>query len=343
MSSFVWGSEETQYFNKLTPEHVLEAVEKLNFKTTGRVMQLNSMENRVYEVEIELDEEPESISENFKIIKFYRPGRWSKEQIQEEHDFLWDLKDQEIPAIAPVKFENQTLFENEQGLYFTLFPKQGGRECDEWTNSLLEQMGRLLARLHNVGATKKAGHRIKLDIENYGEKNLEFLLQSGKIPNEYAAHYENLANQIFKISSSLFEGVGYQRVHGDCHHGNVLLGSTGPFLIDFDDMVQGPKVQDIWMIIPGRDDYSIRQRNILVDAYLSMGDFNLRELKLIESLRALRMIHFSSWIAHRYEDEAFKRAFPTYGSSQYWEKELHDLREQISHIQDNLDQMNYNY
>ncbi|MCO4753846.1 MAG: serine/threonine protein kinase [Bacteriovoracaceae bacterium] len=344
MSSFVWGAEETQYFNTLTPEHVLEAVETFGFQTTGRVMQLNSMENRVYEVEIELDEEPESPSEKFKVVKFYRPGRWNKDQIKEEHEFLWDLNEREIPAIAPLKTKDgQTLLENTQGLFFALFPKQGGRQCDEWTDPLLEQMGRLLARLHSTGAAKKAQHRVKLDIENYGEKNLEFLLQSNKLPKEYSAHYENLAKQIFQISAPLFSNVDYQRVHGDCHHGNVLLGSTGPFLIDFDDMVIGPKVQDIWMIIPGRDQYSIRQRNILVDSYLEMADFNRSELRLIETLRALRMIHFSSWIAHRYEDEAFKRIFPTFGSSQYWEKELHDLREQISHIQDNLGQINYTY
>lgn len=306
-------------------------------------MQLNSMENRVYEVEVELDEEPDSVSENFKIVKFYRPGRWNKEQIQEEHDFIWDLKEREIQAIAPLKNDQKTIFTNKQGLHFALFPKQGGRECDEWTDSLLEQMGRLLARLHSAGASRVAQHRVRLDIAHYGEKNLEFLLKSGKLSSEYSAHYENLAKQIFTISAPLFEGIKYQRVHGDCHHGNVLLGSTGPFLIDFDDMVVGPRVQDIWMVIPGRDDYAKRQRQTLIAAYQTMSDFDVRELRLIETLRALRMIHFSSWIAHRYEDEAFKRAFPTFGSSQYWEKELHDLREQISHIQDNVSQMHYTY
>lgn len=344
MSSHVWGAQETQYFHALTPDHVLNAMEDFGFKVTGRVMQLNSMENRVYEVEIELDEEPDSVSENFKIIKFYRPGRWSKDQIQEEHDFIWDLKEMEIPAIAPLKNQSgKTLLTNEQGLFFAVFPKQGGRECDEWTDPLLEQMGRLLARLHSVGAAKKAQHRVRLDIESYGEKNLEFLLKSGKLPSEYASSYESLATTIFNLSRPLFNGVSYQRVHGDCHHGNVLLGATGPFLIDFDDMVVAPKVQDIWMIIPGRDDYAKRQRDTLINSYYSMGDFDPRELRLIESLRALRMIHFSSWIAHRYEDEAFKRVFPTFGSTQYWEKELHDLREQISHIQDNIDQMNYSF
>lgn len=349
MTSFVWGAAQTRYFHSLTPEHVLEAVESFGFKTTGRVMQLNSMENRVYEVEIELEEEPTSVSDNFKVVKFYRPGRWSREQIQDEHDFLWDLQEMEIPAIAPLKNTagkntakknaDQTLFESPQGLYFALFPKQGGRECDEWSDQLLEQMGRLLARLHNVGAAKKADHRVRLDIQSYGEKNLEFLLGSGRLPAEYAPHYENLAKQIFKISAPLFEGIKYQRVHGDCHHGNVLLGRSGPYLIDFDDMVNGPRVQDIWMVIPGRDDYSLRQRQTLLEAYETMSEFDRRELRLIESLRALRMIHFSSWIAHRYEDQAFKRAFPDFGTTQYWEKELHDLREQIANIHNDLDKM----
>lgn len=335
MNSSVWGGEKTQFFSSLTPDKVLDAIETLGFKTTGRISILASMENRVYEVEIENDE-AHNISETFKIVKFYRPGRWSKDQIKDEHQFLFDLMENDIHAIAPNKINGESVFEDVNGLYYTLFPKQGGRAADEWTDELLEQMGRLLARLHNTGQTKKASHRLNLDINTFGEINLEFILKSKYMLPDYKETYKNLCEQIFSISTPLFQNINYQRIHGDCHHGNILLKDGHPFLIDFDDMSMGPRVQDIWMINPGRDDYAKRQRQILLEAYMSMTDFDMRELKLIESLRALRIIHFSAWISHRFEDQAFKRVFPNFGSNQYWEQELFNLREQIGYIQDNL-------
>ena len=333
MSSKVWGSEQTQYFDSLSQEKVLEAVEMLGHETSGRVMILNSMENRVYEVEI-YNDNAKTVSENFKIVKFYRPGRWTKDQIQDEHNFLFDLIDNDINAIAPDKVDGSSLFENDQGLYFCLFPKQGGRAADEWNEELLGQMGRLLARLHNVGAARQADHRLKLNLQTFGYQNLELTLEAGFLPLEYKNKYEDLCNNILEESKPLFQNIKSQRVHGDCHHGNILLKEGHPFLIDFDDMSVGPRVQDLWMISPGRDSYAKDQLNILVDAYSEMTDFDFRELKLIETLRALRIIHFSAWIGHRYKDEAFKRAFPTYGSAQYWEKEIFDLTEQLLFIKD---------
>lgn len=333
--SSVWGGEKTQFFTSLTPDKVLDAVDLLGFKTTGRISILASMENRVYEVEIENDN-AQNISETFKIVKFYRPGRWSKDQIQDEHQFLFDLIENDIHAIAPDKINHQSVFEDTNGLYYTLFPKQGGRAADEWSDNLLEQMGRLLARLHNTGQTKKASHRLTLDIQTFGEVNLDYILKSDYMLPEYKENYKTLCEQIFNLSAPLFNNINYQRIHGDCHHGNILLKDGHPFLLDFDDMTMGPRVQDIWMITPGRDEYALRQRDILLAAYRSMTDFDPKELKLIESLRALRIIHFSAWISHRFQDEAFRRVFPTFGSNQYWEQELFNLREQIGYIQDNL-------
>lgn len=326
-----WGNEKSKFFNSLTIDKVLNSVESLGHKTSGRVLQLASMENRVYEVEI-YPENPMHVSDHFKIVKFYRPGRWSKEQIQDEHNFLFDLKDNEIHAIAPDKYEGASVFEDEEGLYFCTFPKQGGRACDEWTDSLLEQMGRLLARLHNTGKSQIASHRLKLNIDTFGRANLTTLLSNKIIPHEFEASYKNIAEQIFQVATPLLAQLKLQRIHGDCHHGNILLNDGQPFLIDFDDMSMGPVVQDLWMIIPGRDQESLRQRNILIQAYQSMAEFNLYELKAIEALRALRIIHFSAWIGLRYEDNSFKNAFPAYGSSQYWEKEIFDLKNQLSLI-----------
>lgn len=335
MSSQVWGSEQTQYFDSLSQEKVLEAVESLGYQTSGRVMILNSMENRVYEVEI-YNDSAKTVSENFRIVKFYRPGRWSKEQIQDEHDFLFDLIDNDLNVIAPEKKDNSSLFTNDQGLHFCLFPKQGGRAADEWTSELIEQMGRLLARVHNVGQSKKSNHRLELTLANFGYQNLKLTKDAGFLPIDYQSRYEDLCLEILSISQPLFEKTKRQRIHGDCHHGNILLKEGKPFLIDFDDMSIGPRVQDLWMIAPGRDSYAKEQLNILVDSYCEMTEFDYSELKLIECLRALRIIHFSAWIGHRYRDEAFKRAFPSYGSNQYWEKEIFDLSEQLMHIKDSL-------
>lgn len=335
MSVSAWGNEKTQYFTSLTPEKVLDAVDELGHKTTGRISILASMENRVYEVEIENDD-AKDISETFKIIKFYRPGRWTKDQIQDEHNFLFDLKNNDLHVIAPDQIEDQSIFTDKNGLYYCLFPKQGGRAADEWNPELLEQMGRLLARLHNCGQVTKAKHRLQLDINTFGRTNLAAILNSPYMHEEYKATYQTICKQIFDLSENLFANIAFQRIHGDCHHGNILLKEGQPFLIDFDDMSMGPKVQDLWMITPGRDEYSKQQFEILLNAYCTMTEFDRRELKLIESLRALRIIHFSAWISHRFEDMAFQRAFPTFGTQQYWEKELFDLREQIGYIQDNL-------
>lgn len=326
-----WGNEKSEFFNSLTIDKVLSSVESLGHKTSGRVLQLASMENRVYEVEI-YPENPTHVSDHFKIVKFYRPGRWSKAQIQDEHNFLFDLTNNEIHAIAPDKYEDQSVFEDDDGLFFCTFPKQGGRACDEWTDPLLEQMGRLLARLHNTGKSHPAPNRLKLDIDTFGKANLNTLLSNKIIPLEYEASYKNIAEQIFQVASPILSQLKLQRIHGDCHHGNILLNEGQPFLIDFDDMSMGPVVQDLWMIIPGRDQESLRQRNILIQAYQSMTEFNTLELKAIEALRALRIIHFSAWIGLRYEDNSFKNAFPAYGSSQYWEKEVFDLKNQLSLI-----------
>ena len=333
MSSSVWGNEKTKFFDELTPDQVLKSIEGLGHIVTGRLTPMASMENRVYEIEIENDKAAH-ISQTFLMTKFYRPGRWSQAQIQDEHDFLFDLLDQEIQVIAPIRYSHESIFETENGLYFAVFPKMGGRACDEWTDDLLEQMGRLLGRLHAIGRTRTASHRLRLDIKTFGEANLDLILKSTYLPLEFEKTYHNLAQNIFQASKDSFSQINYQRVHGDCHHGNILLNQGRPFLIDFDDMSQGPCVQDIWMTIPGRDQESVIQRELMLEAYQQMNEFDRRELKLIEPLRALRIIHFSAWISHRYEDSSFQRAFPSFGSHQYWEQEIAQLREQLRIIED---------
>ncbi len=333
-----WGNKETEYFYKLTPEAIMDAVEYFDLRPTGRTLPLNSMENRVYEIEIE-NPDAKTPSENFVISKFYRPGRWNKEQIQEEHDFLNDLIKAEIPAIAPIMHNGESVFTHkETGLLFCLFPKKGGRHKDELQDEEIEILGRTLARLHTVGKQKVASHRVQLTPKTYGEGNLEMILEADVLPNHLRETYTNYVNQIVSLSSPLFEGRELQRIHGDCHWGNVLwdLGSevAKPFFVDFDDMVRGFPVQDIWLLIPGRDREAMSQRNLLLGAYDEIAHFDYSSLKLVEPLRTLRYIHFTAWITKRWEDPSFKNAFPQFGTEAYWETQTADLREQIGLIQD---------
>jgi Ser/Thr protein kinase RdoA (MazF antagonist) len=328
--------EETKYFYELTPEKILSAVEETEFRCTGRILTLNSMENRVYEVEIEVPDEDKlkSISEKFRIAKFYRPGRWSKDQILEEHRFLQDLEAQDIPVITPIKFEDGTTLKKtkESDIYFAVFPKCGGRIPEEFNDQQLEIIGRLLARLHNVGASKKFKYRLELTPETYGLKNLEFLLSSNSISLEVKKNYEATVREIAKITGGLFRGLESIRIHGDCHLANILWGNNGPFLVDFDDTLSGPPVQDLWLILPGRDEEAQRQLDVMLTAYESMRHFDRASLKLIEGLRALRIIHFSAWIAKRWKDPAFQRAFTEFGTERYWQEQLATLNEQLSLI-----------
>ncbi|MFL5812032.1 MAG: serine/threonine protein kinase [Bdellovibrionia bacterium] len=342
-SGNAWGDAQTRFFFELTPDRVLEAVEALGLRCSGRCTALNSFENRVYEIELEEEDDSSdrSASAAFarrRVVKFYRPGRWNREQILEEHEFLLDLKKSEIPVVAPIEFEmgaekSQTLHvAQESGIFYALFPKVGGRSPDELQDDQLRWIGRLLARIHSVGALKPALHRIGIGPETYGRKNLASLLEGNWIPLEYAARYQQVVEEICSFSDDLFSALpvsAIHRIHGDCHLGNLLWNQSGPFFLDFDDMVRGPAVQDIWLLVPGRDEESIRQRQILLEGYEEMREFNFLTLRLIEPLRALRFVHYSAWIARRWSDPAFPAAFPQFGTHRYWQEQLRDLEEQL--------------
>ena len=328
--------DRTRFFYELTPERILDAVERLGLRCTGRCMALNSMENRVYDVEVEVAEPVETPSDRFRIVKFYRPGRWTREQILEEHRFLLDLVEHEVPAVAPLELPGaETLATIEDiGIHYAVFPRVGGRMPDELDDDQLLQMGRLLARLHNVGATRDAPTRLRLDPATYGRANLAFLLEEGLLPDSGRERYRMLVERICDVSEPWFSETRYQRIHGDCHLGNVLHGRTGFFLIDFDDMVRGPCVQDLWLIVPGNDPASRAKLETLLEGYEQMRDFDRRTLRLIEALRALRVVHFSAWIGRRWEDPAFKRVFPDFGTERYWFEEIANLQEQSARIEE---------
>ena len=339
MAKRVWGDEETQFFFDLTPDRILGAIEEsTTYHCTGRILALNSMENRVYEIEVETDEPVKTPSEAFRIAKFYRPGRWTKEQILEEHQFLLDLVENEIPAVAPEAFsDGKTLHKlPEADIWYTMFRKVGGRSPDELPDDELRQVARLLGRLHNVGASRSAEHRLTINPQTYGRENMEYLLSNDIVPETIREAYSTTVNAICDQSEELFKGIPLQRIHGDCHFGNLLKNQHGFFWVDFDDMLVGPCVQDLWLICPGRDSEAQEKLRQLVEAYEIMRVFDQRTLKLIEPLRSLRMIHFQAWIAKRWPDPAFPKAFPYFGSERYWFEQLQDLREQQSLIAESL-------
>ncbi len=324
------GSAATKFFFELTPEKILEAVERLGTRSTGRVLALNSMENRVYEVELDVDRAPGAGRwDSFVVVKFYRPGRWSKDQILEEHQFLAECAAAELPVVAPKALpDGSTLAEVPgAGIFFAVFPKVGGRILDEMSPDELRRVGRLIGRLHGIGAAARFKHRIKLSVESYGRQNLQFLLDEKLLPAPIEPHYVALAERIFGLIGPWLAETPTQRIHGDCHIGNILWGASGCTMVDFDDCLEGPCVQDLWLLTPGRDEAAYRNRELLLEGYEMMRDFDRSSLRLVEPLRALRMINFTSWIAKRYADPAFKRVFVEFGTERYWREELVALQE----------------
>ena len=326
-----WGTDKTEHFFALTPEHVLSACEVLGFRATGRIQALGSMENRVYEVELDLDQTVKlsSPSDRFRIIKFYRPGRWSWDGILDEHDFLLDLIEADLPVIAPWQnADGHSLFvDRDLGLLYAMFPKVGGRAPDEILPETAEQMGRLMARMHAVGKTRSADHRVHLNEKTYGKAHLAWMLEHQIIPAEFKNQYSDIVLRICEFLEPLFRTHSNQRIHGDAHLGNLLWGAHGPFWVDFDDMVIGPPIQDIWLMLPGRDQRALDILALIIKGYKQMGDFEMDSLRMIEGLRALRMIHFTCWIARRWEDPSFKRGFPSFGTETYWAGHLRDLHD----------------
>lgn len=323
--------DSTKYFFELTPDRILDAVESIGVRCTGRALALNSMENRVYEVEIEVAD-PSSISsrhESFRVAKFYRPGRWTTEQIQEEHEFLGELLANDIPVVAPIAFPDGSTVQQlkESEIWYSVFPKFGGRIKDELSDEELTRIGRLIARVHLVGGMHPSNARVHLTPKTYGRDNLAYLLERSLVVPTIRDYYSRVVNDICSVAENWLSGVQYQRLHGDTHLGNILWTESGCHILDFDDMVMGPPIQDLWLIAAGRDEESMYRREILLAGYEQLKALDRSTLRLIEPLRALRIIHFSAWIGRRWDDPSFKRVFPDYGSEEYWRDQLATLSE----------------
>ena len=311
-------------YERLTPDLLISAVESLGYICDGRFFPLNSYENRVYQIGIE-EQEP-------LIAKFYRPERWSDEQICEEHHFTRQLADAELPVIIPITQDGRTLFEFE-GFRFSLYPRQGGHAPELDNLDHLNMIGRLLARIHALGATEDFRFRQTLKWET-ARDNSELLLAKF-IPSELRMPYETLRDDLIARIEQLFTQaapITNIRTHGDCHSGNMLWRGETPHFVDFDDTIMAPAMQDIWMLLSGDRQMQSAQLSEIADGYNEFFDFPVRELPLIEALRTLRIINYSAWLALRWEDPAFPHNFPWFNQMRYWSEHILELREQLSAI-----------
>lgn len=314
-------------YSTLTPERILDAIEALGYECDGRLTALNSFENRVFQVGIE-DQPP-------IIGKFYRPGRWSWDQIREEHQYCADLEGSEWPIVAPICTQGSTMHETD-GFTFALFPRFGGRAPELDNLDTIELLGRSLGRLHAISAQSAFQYRPTVDIHSYGVQSRDFLLSSGYIPDSIQVAYDTLTEDILKLIENRFSGCEYTsiRLHADCHPGNILWRDDRAVFVDFDDCRMGPAVQDLWMLLSGDRLDQMEQFEALIEGYEMFYEFNDAELVLIEPLRALRMMHYAAWIGRRWADPAFPLAFPWFNSQHYWEEHILELREQFANLQE---------
>ena len=308
----------------LTPDAVLTALESVGIDCDGRLLALNSFENRVYQV---------GVGDGTSVVaKFYRPARWSDEQILEEHAFVAELAAAEIPAVPARVLNGRTLNEH-GGFRLAVFARQGGRTPELDQVGVREWLGRFIGRIHAIGGIRPFRHRAALTKVSHGGTPRDFLLEHDFIPHDLLPAWTSVADQALTGVAHCFERAGAVRtlrLHGDCHLGNVLWTDAGPHFVDFDDALTGPAIQDMWMLLSGEREQMQRQLGEVIDGYEQFADFDRRELHLVEALRTLRLIHYSAWIARRWHDPAFPAAFPWFNTQRYWQDRILELREQIA-------------
>lgn len=311
-------------YDALTPDTVLDAVESLGFPVDGHLLALNSYENRVYQVGIEGDAP--------LVAKFYRPGRWALKAIAEEHTFAMELAAAEIPVVAPLADGRGNTVHRHGDFLFALYPRRGGRWPDLDDPDKLRWMGRMIGRIHAIGARRPFRHRPRLDAVEFGRRPRDFILEHNFLPDYLVDPYRSLVDELVGRAEEALDRVGAAaiRLHGDCHPGNILWTDDGPHFVDMDDCRSGPAVQDLWMLISGSREQMQAQLGHVVDGYGEFADFDPRQTALIEPLRTLRMIHYAGWLARRADEPAFQQAFPWFYGPRYWESHVLALREQAA-------------
>ena len=355
-------------FETLTPDVVLDALTSVGLFGDGRMTALSSYENRVYQVHLEHGLNRDTAAPHSVVVKFYRPERWTEAQIREEHSFSFELMSAEIPVVGPLVLQGPNddkpeSLHHHAGFAFSVSPQRGGRppELDDF--EVLEWVGRFLARIHTVGATKPFVHRPALDVQSFGYESMDWLISHDMVPLDVqAAWQKSCKNAIDLIANKSYfttaraknehensgknnskdkkaSNIATIRLHGDCHPGNILWTPTdaphgGPHFVDLDDARRGPAVQDLWMLLSGDRRQRTTQLSALIDGYEQFRPFDRRELALIEPLRTLRLIHYSAWLARRWQDPTFPINFPWFGTSDYWKSQIHTLEEQIEAMQE---------
>ena len=320
------ATSDAQPFARLSPDEVLAAAERLGIECDGRLFALNSYENRVYQIG--------SASHGTLVLKFYRPGRWSDAQILEEHAFTEELAAADLPVAAPQRFADATLHRHE-GLRYAVFPRLAARAVEIDAQDSLQLIGRTLGRMHAVGAKAPFRHRVTLSSERLGWQARDALLSSPLLEQTMADKYAEASAVLLEAVDEAIERigpVGRIRLHGDCHLGNILWREQGPVFVDLDDCMMGPRIQDLWMFLSGTPDEREGQWNELASGYRQFHAIDEWERDLVEPLRALRMVHHAAWIAARWEDPAFPRAFPWFTSPRFWQEHLSDLWQQLAEL-----------
>jgi len=315
--------EETPYA-RLDPNLILNAIESIGYLCDGRYFALNSYENRVYQVGIE-DKPP-------LIAKFYRPNRWSYDAILEEHQFALDLAAEEIPVVAPIVDSKGKTLHCYEDFLFAVFPRKGGRIIELDNLNHLQWMGRFIGRMHAYGKSRTFKHRLELNIDSYGHKPYEYLIQNNFIPIELQKNFCLILESLLEKIALRFQSVGSIhkiRLHGDCHASNILWYEDMPQIVDLDDCLMGPAIQDLWMFLSGDAKLQQLQIDTILTGYTDFNDFDYNELPLIEALRSLRMIHYNGWLAKRWKDPAFPLNFPWFNSIAYWQQQLENFQDQL--------------
>ncbi|NTS76826.1 serine/threonine protein kinase [Catenovulum sp. SM1970] len=315
-------------FATLTPELILDAIESTGIYVTSGLLPLNSYENRVYQFNAE-DREGNQAK---YVTKFYRPARWSDEQIQEEHDFAFELSDAEIPMVAPLKINGQSII-HYQGHRFSLYPCRGGRSFENDNLDHLEWMGRFIGRIHTVGSKSTFKHRPTINKTDYLDLARQSIIDSQMVPMQIETAFFTILDQLISDTKQAYQVTTPEiRLHGDCHPGNILWTDAGPHFVDLDDARTGPAIQDLWMMLSGNRQQQELQLDVMLEGYQEFAEFNSSELKLIEPLRALRLVHYMGWIANRWQDPAFPRNFAWFAEQKYWEGQILALKEQVAEL-----------
>ncbi|MDP5143671.1 serine/threonine protein kinase [Rheinheimera baltica] len=316
-------------FSTLQPDLLLDALADKGLDVSSGLTALNSYENRVYQFSAYRD--GAALPEKF-VVKFYRPQRWTMEQLLEEHQFAYELANADIPVVAPLQFSGQSLLQY-GGYHFAVFPSRGGRTLEIDNDEQLAMLGRFLGRMHQVGKSKPFSHRPQFSVESHLLQSQRELQSLALIPAYLRPAFDTALEHVIALCVEQYKPKQLIRLHGDCHAGNLFYVDKGPFFVDLDDCRMGPAIQDLWMMLSGDRHQQRDTLELMLEEYEQFCQFDPSELKLIESLRAMRMVHYMAWLARRWQDPAFPMNFPWFATDKYWEQQCLALKEQLFLLQ----------